>query len=260
MGKIALLKENIKAKKGTFAVYVILRVIVIAALVLALLRRDLQTAFICLLSLVLFLVPTFLERTLKIELPSVLEAIILLFIFAAEILGEIGYFYVRVPHWDTMLHTVNGFLFAAIGFALVDILNENEKIKFQLSPVYMAVVAFCFSMTIGVLWEFFEFASDMLLRTDMQKDTVINSIASIAFDPTRTNKTIRISDITSLAINGKTLDVAGYVDIGLIDTMKDLIVNFIGAIVFSVIGFFYVKGRGRGRFAKHFIPVKKTDG
>lgn len=248
------LKNSIKENKSTFVVYVILRVIVIAALVVALFRRDFETAYVCCLSLILFLAPAFVEKTFKLYLPSTLEIIVLLFIFAAEILGEIAYFYVRVPHWDTILHTVNGFLCAAVGFALVDLLNESKNIKFQLSPIFVAIVAFCFSMTIGVFWEFLEFGCDMLLKTDMQKDFIIHSISSVALDPANTNKTIHINDIQNLMINGKTVDVQGYIDIGLIDTMKDLIVNFVGATVFSVIGFFYIKNRGKGKFAEKFIP------
>lgn len=254
------LRNNIKENKSTFVVYLILRIIVIAALVVALFRRDFETAYVCCLSLILFLAPAFVEKTFKLYLPSTLEIIVLLFIFAAEILGEIAYFYVRVPHWDTILHTVNGFLCAAVGFALVDLLNESKSIKFQLSPIFVAIVAFCFSMTIGVFWEFLEFTCDIVLKTDMQKDYIINSISSVALDPNNTNKTIRISDIESLIINGNALDVKGYIDIGLIDTMKDLIVNFVGAAVFSVIGFFYIKNRGRGKFAEKFIPrVRKAD-
>lgn len=248
------LTDYIKKNKSTFAVYVVLRLVVIAILIIQILQGNFQSAFICTLSLVLFLVPAFCERAFRLELPSVLEIIILLFIFSAEILGEIGAYYVKVPHWDTMLHTVNGFLCAAIGFALVDILNRNERIKFTLSPLFVSIVAFCFSMTIGVLWEFFEFGSDILLKTDMQKDAIINSIASIVLDPTKANKTIRIEDIQNICINGQLYELGGYIDIGLIDTMKDLIVNFIGAVVFSIIGFFYIKSRGKGRFAKKFIP------
>lgn len=251
------LRENIKENKMTFAVYITLRVIVLAALAIALFRKDFYSAYICCLSLVLFLAPSFVEKTFKLYLPSVLEIIILLFIFASQILGDLAYFYVRVPHWDTILHTINGFLCAAIGFALVDLLNESKNIKFQLSPIFVALVAFCFSMTIGVLWEFFEFGSDMLLKTDMQKDYVISSINSVALDPNNTNKTIRISGIESVAINGETMSVDGYIDIGLIDTMKDLIVNFAGAAVFCIIGFFYIKNRGKGKFAEKFIPRKR---
>ena len=256
MGKSILkdMRESIRENKSTFVVYVILRIIVIAALIIAVFRGDFETAYVCCLSLILFLAPAFVERTFKLYLPSTLEIIVLLFIFAAEILGEIAYFYVRVPHWDTILHTVNGFLCAAVGFALVDLLNESKNIKFELSPIFVAIVAFCFSMTIGVFWEFLEFSCDMLLKTDMQKDFIIDSIASVALDPNNTNKTIRITDIQNIMINGKAVNAKGYIDIGLIDTMKDLIVNFVGATVFSIIGFFYIKNRGHGKFAEKFIP------
>lgn len=253
------IRNNIKSNKSTFAVYIILRIIVIAALAVAIFRKDFETAYICGLSLILFLIPTFVEKTFKLELPSTLEIIVLLFIFAAEILGELAYFYVRVPHWDTLLHTVNGFLCAAVGFALVDLLNRNERIKFQLSPFFVAVVAFCFSMTIGIFWEFLEFGCDLVLKTDMQKDYIVHSISSVALDPDNTNKTIRIEDIKSLAINGKNMGVDGYIDIGLFDTMKDLLVNFVGAVVFSIIGFFYIKSRGKGKFAQRFIPKLKKE-
>lgn len=255
------LRAHIKENKSTFAVYIILRIIVIVALVVAVLRRDFETAFVCCLSLLLFLAPAFVEKTFKIYLPSVLEIIILLFIFAAEILGELAAFYVRVPHWDTMLHTINGFICAAVGFALVDLLNESKSIKFQLSPLFVAVVAFCFSMTVGVMWEFFEFGCDMILKTDMQKDSVVNAISSVILDPSNANKSIKITDIQSVMINGQEVNAKGYIDIGLIDTMKDLFVNFVGAVIFSVIGFFYIKNRGKGTFAENFIPKvrKNTD-
>ena len=258
-GYIKELKANIRENKATFAVYIVLRAFVITSLIISLVRGDFESAFVCALSLVLFLVPAFLEKNLKIELPSTLEIIILLFIFAAEILGELNAYYVKVPCWDDILHTVNGFLCAAVGFALIDILNRNEKFKFQLSPLYVAIVAFCFSMTIGVLWEFFEFGVDNLLGMDMQKDVVINEIRSVSLDPTKSNTVIAKSNINEVLINGEALGVGGYLDIGLYDTMKDLIVNFIGAVIFSIIGFFYVKNRGRGRIAKSFIPKLREE-
>lgn len=248
-------KEDIKQDKTKFIVYVILRTFVIISLVMAAVRGEYENVFVCALSLVLFLVPSFIERGLKIALPTTFEIIILLFIFSAEILGEIHNYYMKVPYWDTILHTLNGFLFAAFGFSLLDIINRNPKIKFQLSPAYLAIVAFCFSMTIGVLWEFFEFGCDMLLGKDMQKDFVINTINSVTLDPQMKNIPHTISGIRSVTINGTDLGLGGYLDIGLIDTMKDLLVNFIGAVIFSIIGFFYIKNRGRGKFAKKFIPV-----
>ena len=259
LGFFAQAREQFKNHKSTFVVYTILRVFVLVSLVLAVLRGEFENVFVYALALLLFLAPPILERQLKIDLPSTFEIIILLFIFAAEILGEIHCFYVRIPYWDAMLHTMNGFLFAAVGFSLMDMINRNPYMKFQLSPFYLALVAFCFSMTIGVLWEFFEFGCDMFLAKDMQKDYIVNAFSSVKLDPTNSNIPIRFEGITDVAINGKSLGLGGYLDIGLIDTMKDLFVNFIGAVVFSVIGFFYVKNRGKGKFAKRFIPVIKGD-
>jgi len=246
-------------KKSTLGVYLALRGIVIFTLVRHALRFDLESVFLCGLTLLLLILPSILTRKLQIELPSTLEIIVLLFIFAAEILGEINSFYVRVPNWDTMLHTLNGFLCAAVGFALVDMLNRSDVFSFKLSPVYLAIVAFCFSMTVGVMWEFFEYGVDCFLGFDMQKDMVVRQFGSVALDPTNSNKVIAVRDIADVIVvhsdgTQQALCVGGYLDVGLHDTMKDLIVNFIGAVVFSVIGFFYVKEKGKGSFAARFIP------
>ena len=245
--------------QATITVYLVLRAQVILTLVRGLFRREYQTVFLCALSLVLLVLPSIISKKMKIVLPSTLEIIILLFVYAAEILGEINSFYVRVPHWDTMLHTINGFLCAAIGFALVDMMNRNDRFSFQLSPLYLAIVSFCFSMTVGVLWEFFEFSGDYFLGMDMQKDTVVNAIHSVNMDPTLTNTVVHIRDITDTILvhsdgTQEALGLGGYLDIGIIDTMKDLFVNFIGAVVFSVIGYFYVKEKGKGKVAHRFIP------
>ena len=250
-------KNAIKEKKAVFLVYVLLRLFVVAAMVLSFINGNYENLFFCVLTIVLFTVPAFIEKNFGIDLPDVLEVIILLFIFAAEILGEMGSYYTRVPFWDTMLHTINGFLCAAIGFALTDILIRNEKIKFKLSPVFLALVAFCFSMTIGILWEFFEFFCDCFLGQDMQKDYVVNSITSTLMGD-GTKAPFVVEGINETVVNGQKLHINGYLDIGLYDTMKDLFVTFIGAIVFSVIGYFYVKTRGRGKIARMFIPKLKN--
>ena len=219
--------------------------------------------FYCVLSLVLFLLPTIFERSLQIDLPNVLEIVILLFIFSAWILGEVQTYYTIIPYWDTMLHTLNGFLCAAIGFSLVDLLNRHERVSLSLSPVYMAIVAFCFSMTVGVLWEFFECAMDQIFVQDMQKDTIVNTISSVMLDPTGSQRAQAIRGITDVIVVTESGQVAlglgGYLDIGLLDTMEDLLVNFIGAFVFSVVGYFYVKNRGKGWFARNFIPYVLSD-
>ena len=249
---------ELREHRSSFIVYFTLRIIVIVMLILQLLNRNYENVFLCALTLVLLIMPSLVQITFKVELPTTLEIFILVFIFAAEILGEISEFYLVFPFWDTVLHTINGFLAAAIGFSMVDLLNRSEKIVFNLSPLFMAIVAFCFSMTIGVVWEFFEFVMDQIIGYDMQKDTVIHVIRSVTLDPAGHNVPYVIDNITETAVNGQELGLGGYLDIGLIDTMQDLIVNFIGAFIFSVIGFFYVKNRGKGGFANRFIPRRKA--
>ena len=242
------------------AVYTILRLSVLGVMIAQIFNRNFENVLLCVLTLLLFMLPSMFERRLRIDLPDTLEIVILLFIYAAEILGEIREFYIAFPYWDTMLHTLNGFLCAAIGIALVDILNRSERVALHLTPFFVAVVAFCFSMTVGVLWEFFEFSMDMLFHLDMQKDTVLQAISSVALDPAGGNRPVLIEGIRDTLLvlaDGSTvsLGLGGYLDIGIVDTMQDLFVNFIGAVVFSTIGYFFVKTRGRGRFARRFIPV-----
>ncbi len=251
------LKMEIREHRSSFLVYFILRLLVLIVLILQILNKNYENAFLCILTLFLFILPSFIQVSFKIELPKTLEVIMLLFIFAAEILGEISSFYIIFPMWDTVLHTLNGFLAAAIGFSLVDLLNNSSRLEFKLSPLFMALVAFSFSMTIGVLWEFFEFGMDQFMGMDMQKDTVIHSFQSVLLDTTKSNVPIHVKNIQDVIINGESLGVGGYLDIGLIDTMQDLLVNFIGAIIFCIFGYFYVKSRGKNHFASRFIPRKK---
>lgn len=250
------IRMELREHKSSFIVYLILRILVIVMLVLQILNQNYENVFLCILTLLLLIIPSFVQVTFKIELPTTLEIIVLLFIFGAEILGEIAEFYLVFPFWDTVLHTLNGFLAAAIGFSLVDLLNRSERTVFHLSPLFTAIVAFCFSMTIGVVWEFFEFGMDQIMGFDMQKDTVVSTIASVMLNGQGKNVPVKIDQIQEVMVNGQALGLGGYLDIGLVDTMEDLFVNFIGAAVFSVIGFFYVRSRGKG-VAGRFIPRKK---
>ena len=247
MGKhIQRVKEKYKeTKKISLLVYLILRILVIICMILQIIRGDWNNAMLCFLSLILFTIPTIIEDKFKITIPTVFETIIYLFIFSAEILGEINNFYGNIPYWDTVLHTINGFLAAGVGFSLIDLLNKNSK-SINLSPAFIAIVAFCFSMTIGVLWEFFEYGADSYFKYDMQKDKIISSISSIEFDLEKNNNPVVIDNIkeTQIITDGKTIIIpGGYLDLGINDTMKDLIVNFIGAVIFSCIGFLYIKNR-----------------
>lgn len=253
-------------KKKDITIYIILRILVIAVLIIQLFRGNFENVFMCILTLILFLIPIFVDRKLNIKLPDTLEKIILIFIFSAEILGEVQNFYGIFKSWDTVLHTMNGFLCAAIGFSMIDILNNSEKFHTKMKPIFVGVVAFCFSMTIGVLWEFFEFGMDNFFKTDMQKDRIVQLVSSVKINPQKENNAIVINNINKTIVyyvesDGTQKELVidgGYLDIGLKDTMKDLLVNFIGALVYSIIGYFYIKDRDGYKFAENFIPKKKT--
>ena len=256
-------KKYKETNKKSIAIYLALRALVIVSMVFQIILGNISNVLMCMLALVLFTLPTIISEKFKIGIPSLLEGIIYLFIYSTAILGEINNFYGRIPFWDTILHTLNGFLCAGIGFSLVDLLNQNSK-RIKLSPLYIAIVAFCFSMTIGILWEFFEFTADYLTKTDMQKDRIVREISSVMLNKDNENVPIKIKDIEKTEIYSKDGTVTtienGYLDIGLIDTMKDLFVNFIGAVVFSIIGFLHVQNREKYKFAEGFIPTKVVGG
>ena len=159
-----------------------------------------------------------------------------------------------------MLHTTNGFLCAAVGFSTIYLLNRGSK-NIELSPFYLTLVAFCFSMTIGVLWEFFEFTMDQLFLLDMQKDFIVQQIGSVTLDPAQMGTPIPVKEITDTVIHtasGETWTVeGGYLDIGILDTMKDLLVNLVGAVVFSVIGYSTLKFSKSSKVADSLVIKPK---
>lgn len=244
----ALLRKK-KEEPAAFWTYVVLRFIVILILIHCILRGDIESAFVCVLVLVIYLLPQFVENRLNIDIPTTLEVVIFVFVFAAEILGELQSYFIKYSNWDTILHTSSGFLCAAVGFSLVDLLNRSDNVKVQLSPGYLAITAFCFSMTIGILWEFIEFSADRLFLLDMQKDTIVNQISSVSLDPTNSNISITVKGIKDVILvtdsGEQALGLGGFLDIGLYDTMEDLFVNFVGAVVFSVVAFFECKSEKR---------------
>lgn len=253
------IKEAYKeSRKGVLVVYLLLRFLVILVMVRQIFLHNYWNAFLCILVLIQFLIPYFITKKLKIELPRIFEIIILLFIFSSEVLGEIQNFYGVFKHFDTVLHTLNGFLCAAVGFSLIDLCNNNSE-KFNLSPLYLTIVAFCFSMTIGVLWEFLEYSIDKVMLSDMQKDKLVTKISSVWLNPDGKNKAIVVDNINKTIIysdSGETAIEGGYLDLGLNDTMKDLIVNFVGAVVFSIFGYLYVINRDKYKIAEKFMPKK----
>lgn len=256
-----LKKEYKETKKSSILIYFILRFLVILCLIRQIILGNFDSALLCILSLFLLLLPVIIQKKFKIILPNTLEIIIYIFIFAAEILGEIYNFYGNIPNWDLILHTTNGFLCAAIGLSLIDLLNHNSK-KINLSPLYVAIASFCFSMTIGVCWEFIEYSGDKILLLDAQKDTIINTISTVELNPNKENETVVLKDINKTILydsNNKELATieGGYLDIGLNDTMEDLFVNFIGATVYSILGYFYIKNRDKYQLTSKFIITKE---
>lgn len=258
---LSIYKET---KKTSLLVYLALRLMVILCMILQLLHKNYSNAFLCLLSLVLLLLPFFIQKNFHITIPNTFEIIIMLFIFSAEILGEINNFYNLIPHWDSLLHTLNGFLAAAVGFALIDLLNHNSK-YFNLSPIYLTLVGFCFSMTIGVIWEFFEYGMDKLFDLDMQKDRIVMQISSVELNEDGENVPVVIPNIETTTIQyrddyglKKELIINGYLDVGLIDTMKDLIVNFVGAFIYSIFAYLYLYDEKKYNFVSRFIVTKSS--
>ena len=250
---------RLRAHGATFAAWLCLQAAALAAALFCLFTGRTETIAFCALTSLLSFLPFLLEEAFRVRLPATLEIIVLSFVFCSQMLGEGASFYVNVPFWDSLLHLVNGFLCAAVGFALVDILNRRRS-RPALSPLFLTVVAFCFSMTVGVLWEFFEFFMDSVFRLDMQKDFLIDTVRSVLLDETRQNVVISVEHIAKTVLlddAGEVLAVieGGFLDVGVIDTMKDLILNFLGALAFSFIGYFYVLHRGKGKFAKQFIPA-----
>ena len=253
-----------ESSKSIFIVYIVLRILVIGVMIRQSMLGNYDNVLLCLITLIMFTVPYFINKTFKIEIPDLFQIIILIFIFAAEILGEMESYYVNIAHFDTVLHTITGFLAAAVGFALTDLLNNNSK-KINLSPFYLALVSFCFSMTVGALWELYEFGMDNLFDRDMQKDRIINKINTVTMDPLQDNNVISFEDIEKSVIYHRDDDKyivttieGGYLDIGIIDTMKDLLVNFIGALVFSIFGALYVNNRDKYKFVEKFT-IKKVN-
>lgn len=255
-------KKKEKRKLTTnIIVYFVLRALVIICAIDQARNGNWNNVFMCALTLILFTFPQLFSRTFKIELPQTLEIIVYLFIFAAEICGEIQNFYGFFPHWDTILHTLNGFICAAIGFSLIDLLNQSDKFYINMSPLFVALVSFCFSMTVGVLWEFFEFTADYYFMQDMQKDRIVDVVRSKEIGDKSTNEKVVINDIEKTVIyydDDQTITIdGGYLDIGIIDTMKDLIVNFIGAATFSAFGWLYIKNRDDHQWVERFIVKAK---
>lgn len=166
----------------------------------------------CILGIVVMFLPSILERKFKIVIPSFMYILFFLFLYGAIYLGEIKSFYYKVPHWDVYLHSLSAMMLGTLGFSVVSLLNNTKRVKLQLSPLFVSIFAFCFALSIGALWEIYEFTFDSLLGLNMQKFILGDGTVLVGQE-------------------------------ALMDTMKDLIVDACGALLVSLIGFFSMKGQ-----------------
>lgn len=164
----------------------------------------------CLLGMIALALPTVISHKWKLEIPSSIYILYVLFLYCSVFLGEVRSFYYQVPHWDTYLHVFSGAMIGALGFSVVKLLNEEDRIHIKLSPLFVAVFAFCFSVALGAIWEIYEYTVDGIMGLNMQK---------------------------FITAEGEVL--AGRA--ALADTMKDIIVDTLGALVISVIGYISLK-------------------
>lgn len=193
-----------------------LQAVLAAGMVAAVWEKQWLTAVLTVGIIGITLVPVLLARRFRVYIPPQFQLLAIAFIFASLFLGEVGGFYTRFWWWDIVLHTGSGFLLGIIGFLLVHVLNETEKIGVYLKPGFVAFFAFLFSVGTGALWEIFEFGMDSLVGMNMQKGMLGD-------------------------------------ESGLTDTMFDLMVDTLGALVIAVLGFKYLKTAGTKSFLERWI-------
>ena len=259
-GAFRALWKEIKEGRGAFFVFALLWLSTLGVLIHGVWRGRWDSVFTGTLCLFLFFLPPLVERTFSLRFPVALEISAYLFVFCAGVLGEIGGFYGRFAAFDSILHAANGFLFAGFGFCLFSLFEKKRAVQSLPSPAYQSFTAFCFSMTVGVLWEIFEFCADFFLHADMQKDTFLTGIHSMLI-PDGKGGVFHVENITKVEIkvaDGAIFTLPAYLDVGLVDTMKDLAVNLCGAWAFCIIGYVYLKRR-RMLLAAQFIPRVRED-
>lgn len=228
--------ELIKSNNWIKFTYILLNVLTFLILCI----EGISIMWVCFLTVFLLFLLPFLQVLLKIQIPSLLNVIIMLFIFGCEVLGEVYSFYYLIPYWDNILHLTSGFVTTGIGIAVI---NKRSN-----SIFLVIVFGFCFSMTIGVFWEIFEYLVDTFLLFDMQKDTFIYTLRSGLLGSSHGNTVANISNVSEVIVNG--VQLQGYIDIGLIDTMHDLIINLIGCVLFIGVSFINIP------IFSSFIPKK----
>lgn len=187
-------------------ILIALQAIMAVELLLVLREQQWMNAFLVMAIMAVMFSPAVIGRRFRVHIPPEFQVLAVLFAFAALFLGEIHSYYMRFWWWDIALHTSSGLLMGILGFLLVYVLNADERIDIHMRPRFMALFAFLFAVTVGTLWEIFEFAMDQIVGTHMQKPML--------GDPS-----------------------------GLTDTMWDMIVNALGALTISALGGWYMTQR-----------------
>lgn len=189
-------------------ILIVLQVIMAVELILVIHEGQWINAFLIVTIMAITLLPAVLGHRFRVYIPAEFQILAVIFVFAALFLGEIQSYYTRIWWWDIALHTSSGLLMGLLGFLLVYVLNESENIDIHMLPRFVAIFAFLFAVAVGALWEIFEFAMDQFVGTNMQK--------AMLGDPS-----------------------------GLTDTMWDMIVNTLGALAISALGWWYMEQRER---------------
>ena len=179
----------------------------------------------CILGILAIILPSILNKKIKLEIPSFMISLYAIFLYCAIFLGEVRSFYYNIPHWDTMLHAFSGAMIGALGFSIVNFLNNSESMHLNLSPIFVTIFAFCFSGTLGIIWEIYEYLGDCILGTNMQK--------------------------YALATGENLLGQQA-----LADTMKDFIIDLVGAFIMSIIGYISLKYK-KGWIDKFILKLKR---
>lgn len=172
-----------------------------------------RSVFIIVQSLVILILsfgPSIIERRFKLEIPDFMESIYLVFIIAAQFLGEIASFFVYITWWDDVLHTTSGFLIAIVGFSVLNTANKNPNTSFTIRPIFISIFVFCFSMTVGILWEFFEFSVDYLV----DGSNMMRTVDSVTLVPLEGLDAVKdtIHDLFLASISSLTIAILGYFD------------------------------------------------
>lgn len=206
-------------------IIILMRVVVIFYLIIGIIKWNTTTVVAALLSLVLMTITSYLKK--KLNLDKKLELLIYIFIITTEVLGQIYHFYTRVPIFDIIIHTYSSFVISYIALIIIK--------KHKLPKIITILFIFSFAMMCESIWEIFEFSTDRLLKTDMQKDTIINEITSCYLSENGDTPTTMVVDNVVVNNISFTDKYNGYLDIGLYDTISDMSCALLGALIFIII-------------------------